>query len=45
VFSDLASAGVLALPTPMPAHAIPLGAKVDQCKAVPAPGIVQLWGG
>jgi len=38
-----ALAGVLALTAPIAAHAVPLGSHMEQF--VPAPGIVQIWGG
>ena len=39
----LAVAGMLALAAPIAGHAAPLGSSIKQ--VVPAPGIIQVWGG
>jgi hypothetical protein len=38
-------AGVLALMTPLMAHAFPLGSDIEHLGTVRAPGIVKAWGG
>ena len=40
-----AVAGMLALTAPIAARAVPLGSGMEQLRTVPAPGVVQVWGG
>ncbi len=41
----LALAGGLAVTTSVAAHAVPLGSNMERLRMVPAPALVQAWGG